>query len=81
MLLGGSETDPLFLLEDLEPHLNEMQAVGGYYTFGTGGPEDGVERFWRNILGGSAKCSLPSPGRRQRPERCGQGCDQSRAPS
>jgi len=26
----------------------------GYYTFGTGGPEDGVERFWRNILGGSA---------------------------
>jgi hypothetical protein len=27
---------------------------GGYRTFGTGGPEDGIERFWRNILGGSA---------------------------
>lgn len=27
---------------------------GGYSTFGTGGPEDGIERFWRDILGGSA---------------------------
>lgn len=26
----------------------------GYYTFGSGGPEDGVERFWRDVLGGSA---------------------------
>lgn len=26
----------------------------GYMGFGTGGPEDGVERFWRNILAGSA---------------------------
>lgn len=33
----------------------------GYYTFGTGGPEDGVERFWRNILGGSASSRFHRP--------------------
>jgi len=33
----------------------------GYYTFGTGGPEDGVERFWRNILGGSAAARFHRP--------------------
>ena len=33
----------------------------GYYRFGTGGPEDGVERFWRNILGGSASARFHRP--------------------
>ncbi len=33
----------------------------GYHTFGTGGPEDGVERFWRNILGGSAAARFHRP--------------------
>jgi len=33
----------------------------GYYSFGTGGPEDGVERFWRNILGGSASARFHRP--------------------
>jgi hypothetical protein len=33
----------------------------GYYTFGTGGPEDGIERFWRNILGGSASARFHRP--------------------
>ena len=33
----------------------------GYYTFGTGGPEDGVERFWRNIIGGSASARFHRP--------------------
>jgi hypothetical protein len=33
----------------------------GYYTFGTGGPEDGVERFWRNIIGGSAAARFHRP--------------------
>ena len=33
----------------------------GYYAFGTGGPEDGVERFWRNILGGSASARFHRP--------------------
>ena len=33
----------------------------GYYSFGTGGPEDGVERFWRNILGGSASSRFHRP--------------------
>ena len=27
---------------------------GGYSNYGSGGQEDGVERFWRNILAGSA---------------------------
>ena len=33
----------------------------GYTTFGTGGPEDGIERFWRNILGGSASARFHRP--------------------
>ena len=33
----------------------------GYYSFGTGGPEDGVERFWRNIIGGSASSRFHRP--------------------
>jgi len=33
----------------------------GYYSFGTDGPEDGVERFWRNILGGSASARFHRP--------------------
>jgi hypothetical protein len=33
----------------------------GYYGFGSGGPEDGVERFWRNILGGSASARFHRP--------------------
>jgi hypothetical protein len=33
----------------------------GYYSFGTGGPEDGVERFWRDILGGSASARFHRP--------------------
>ena len=32
MLLGGSKTDHIFLLEDLETHLDEMQAVGANYV-------------------------------------------------
>ncbi|NND09147.1 MAG: hypothetical protein HKN87_22480 [Saprospiraceae bacterium] len=34
---------------------------GGYKSFGTGGLEDGVERFWRNILGGSASARFHRP--------------------
>ena len=34
---------------------------GGYTTFGSGGLEDGVERFWRNILGGSASSRFHRP--------------------
>jgi len=33
----------------------------GYHTFGTGAPEDGIERFWRNILGGSASSRFHRP--------------------
>ncbi|MCA9192831.1 MAG: hypothetical protein KDB03_13740 [Planctomycetales bacterium] len=34
---------------------NHVKIYGsGYLGFGTGGPEDGVERFWRNLLAGSA---------------------------
>jgi hypothetical protein len=41
---------------------NHTKVYGsGYETFGTGGPEDGVERFWRNILGGSASSRFHRP--------------------
>lgn len=33
----------------------------GYKIFGTGGPEDGIERFWRNIFGGSASARFHRP--------------------
>jgi hypothetical protein len=33
----------------------------GYRTFGSGGPEDGIERFWRDILGGSASARFHRP--------------------
>jgi len=34
---------------------------GGYKSFGTGGLEDGIERFWRNILAGSASSRFHRP--------------------
>jgi len=42
--------------------MNNTKIYGsGYKTFGTGGPEDGVERFWRDILGGSAAARFHRP--------------------
>ncbi len=35
LLLGGSKTDHIFLLEDLEEHLDEMVSVGGNYVRNT----------------------------------------------
>ncbi|MDP6037358.1 MAG: hypothetical protein QGG64_02300, partial [Candidatus Latescibacteria bacterium] len=55
----------LWLLEQMDKHprpSNHTKIYGsGYYRFGTGGPEDGVERFWRNILGGSASSRFHRP--------------------
>ena len=55
----------LWLLRQVNKHprpSNHTKIYGsGYYTFGTGGPEDGVERFWRNILGGSASSRFHRP--------------------
>jgi len=54
-----------WLLRQVDKHprpSNHTKIYGsGYYTFGTGGPEDGVERFWRNILGGSASSRFHRP--------------------
>lgn len=33
----------------------------GYTAFGTGGPEDGVEKFWRDILAGCASARFHRP--------------------
>jgi len=33
----------------------------GEYAFGTGTPVDGVERFWRNLIAGSASCRFHRP--------------------
>jgi hypothetical protein len=55
----------LWLLRQVNTHPRPSNHTkiygGGYYTFGTGGPEDGVERFWRNILGGSASARFHRP--------------------
>ncbi len=54
-----------WLLQQVDRHprpSNHTKIYGsGYYNFGTGGPEDGVERFWRNILGGSASARFHRP--------------------
>ena len=54
-----------WLLRQVNKHprpSNHTKIYGsGYKTFGTGGPEDGVERFWRNILGGSASARFHRP--------------------
>ncbi|MHC4433947.1 MAG: hypothetical protein ACYTBS_19065 [Planctomycetota bacterium] len=54
-----------WLLRQVDKHPrpgNHTKIYGsGYYTFGTGGPEDGVERFWRNIIGGSASARFHRP--------------------
>jgi hypothetical protein len=36
--------------------------AGGYSSWGSGAPEDGIERFWRNLLGGSAAARFHRPG-------------------
>jgi hypothetical protein len=55
----------LWLVEQVNQYprpCNHTKIYGsGYYSFGTGGPEDGVERFWRNILGGSASARFHRP--------------------
>lgn len=55
----------LWLLEKVNTHPrpnNHTKIYGsGYLSFGTGGPEDGVERFWRNIIGGSASSRFHRP--------------------
>ena len=55
----------LWLIGQVNQHprpCNHTKIYGsGYYSFGTGGPEDGVERFWRDILGGSASARFHRP--------------------
>jgi hypothetical protein len=54
-----------WLLQQVNRHprpSNHTKIYGsGYYGFGTGGPEDGIERFWRDILGGSASARFHRP--------------------
>jgi hypothetical protein len=54
-----------WLLKHVNTHprpSNHTKIYGsGYEPHGTGGPEDGVERFWRNILGGSASSRFHRP--------------------
>lgn len=56
----------LYLLDKVnEAHVRPSNHTkiygGGYKSFGTGGLEDGVERFWRNILAGSASSRFHRP--------------------
>jgi len=43
LLLGGSKTDHIFLLEDLEEHLDEIAAAGGNYVRNTMSQREGLE--------------------------------------
>jgi len=54
-----------WIVQQREAHprpLNNTKIYGsGYKAFGTGGPEDGIERFWRDILGGCASARFHRP--------------------
>ena len=42
--------------------VNHTKIYGsGFTSFGTGSPEDGVERFWRNLIAGSASARFHRP--------------------
>ncbi len=43
LLLGGSKTDHIFLLDDLKTHLGEMQAVGANYVRNTMSQREGKD--------------------------------------
>ena len=43
LLLGGSKTDHIFLLEDLKDHLDEIAAVGGNYVRNTMSQREGLD--------------------------------------
>jgi hypothetical protein len=43
LLLGASKTDHIFLLEDLEKHLDEIAAVGGNYVRNTMSQREGLD--------------------------------------
>jgi len=43
LLLGGSKTDHIFLLEDLKSHLDEIALVGGNYVRNTMSQREGLE--------------------------------------
>ena len=43
LLLGGSETDHIFLAEDLKEHLDEIASVGANYVRNTMSQREGVE--------------------------------------
>ncbi|MFC1714258.1 DUF6298 domain-containing protein [Candidatus Poribacteria bacterium] len=53
------------LLQLIDKHPRPTNHVkiysGGFSTWGSGSLEDGVERFWRNILGGSAAVRFHRP--------------------
>ena len=43
LLLGGSKTDRIFLLDDLKEHLDEIKSVGGNYVRNTMSQREGKE--------------------------------------
>ena len=43
LLLGGSKTDHIFLLDDLKPHLDEIASVGANYVRNTMSQREGLE--------------------------------------
>lgn len=48
-------------LEDNPRPVNHTKTYGGQYGLWTGGPNHGVERFWRNIIGGAASVRFHRP--------------------
>jgi hypothetical protein len=61
----GHWENVLWIAQQREAHPRPMNNTkiygGGYARFGTGGPEDGIERFWRDILGGAASARFHRP--------------------
>jgi hypothetical protein len=56
----------LWVVRQLDDHprpLNHVKIYSdGQTRWGSGTPKDGVERFWRNLIGGAASCRFHRPG-------------------
>jgi hypothetical protein len=77
LLLGGSKTDHLFLLDDLETHLNEIVKAGGNYVRNTMSQREGLDlKPYRRLDDGKFDLEQWNPEYWDRFANCLKWCDQ-----
>ncbi|MHC4226533.1 MAG: DUF6298 domain-containing protein [Planctomycetota bacterium] len=77
LLLGGSKTDHIFLLEDLEEHLDEIAGAGANYVRNTMSQREGLElKAHKRLADGKFDLKRWNPVYWQRFENCLKWCRQ-----